>query len=278
MERLNKVRSSFWFYDIFGYLIPGFFFICLIIIDYDVSTLMRFNASHTNGLQDLMNGIGKENIHFKLEYLFRFLSWDQASNDFKFTPFALLILFCYIIGHLISAISSQVLETWMNKGIFGYPSHNLFGIQKSNWFVRIFKNYTKPFDNEFIDKFKDVYLKRFRNELNANDAFWMCFSDVSRNSPIGFERASHFLSLYGFNRNIAAAFFIYIALRLIVWVPFLFHSSVDWYSTFILFLFFCFGLMMTKNYLKLFRRQCTEVYYQFFAANSEEIKKEIKSE
>lgn len=273
MERLNKVRSSFWFYDVFGYLIPGFFFICLIIIDYDVSTLMRFNASHTDGLQELLNGNCKEGIHFKLEYLFRFLSWNQTGNDFKFTPFVLLILFCYIIGHLISAISSQFIETWANKGVLGYPSHNLFGIKKSNWFKRKFGNYTKPFDNEFIVKFKEIYLKRFGNELNENDAFWMCFSDVSRNSPIGFERASHFLSLYGFNRNIAAAFFIYIVLRLFVWILFIFHSSVDWYTGFILVLFFCFGLMMIKNYLKLFRRQCTEVYYQFYVANTEDNKR-----
>lgn len=67
MERLNKVRSSFWFYDIFGYLIPGLFFICLIIIDYDVSTLMRFNSTHNEGIQELTYGNGKENIHFKLE-------------------------------------------------------------------------------------------------------------------------------------------------------------------------------------------------------------------
>jgi hypothetical protein len=138
MERLNKVRSSFWFYDIFGYLLPGFFFICLIIIDYDVSTLMRYNFSH-NGLTDLFKE-NPEKIHFKLEYLFKFLSWNQTGNDFKFTPFALLVLFCYIIGHLISAISSQVLETWVNKGIFGYPSNNLLGSAKSNWFIRKFKN------------------------------------------------------------------------------------------------------------------------------------------
>lgn len=277
MERLNKVRSSFWFYDVFGYLIPGFFFICLIIIDYDVSTLMRFNASHNDGLQELLNGDGNENIHFKLDYLFRFLSWDQTGNDFKFTPFVLLILFCYIIGHLISAISSLVIETWFNKGIFGFPSHNLFGSTKNNWFSRIFKNYTKPFNSDFIDKFKAVHLKRFGKELELNDSFWMCFSDVSRNSLIGFERASHFLSLYGFNRNIAASFFIYIFLRIIVACPLILHSSIDRYTAIILVLFFSFGLMMTKNYLKLFRRQCTEVYYQFYVLNTEKEKQAEQS-
>lgn len=273
MERLNKVRSSFWFYDVFGYLIPGFFFICLIIIDYDVSTLMRFSENH-NGLHELLI-TNRENVNFKLEYLFRFLSWNQTGNDFKFTPFVLLILFCYIIGHLVSAISSLVIETWFNKGIFGFPSHNLFGIAKNNWLKRRFKNYTKPFNSDFIDMFKKIYLKRFGKDLDPNDSFWMCFSDVSRNSPIGFERATHFLSLYGFNRNIATSFFIYIILRIIVACPFILNSSIDRNTIIILVLFFSFGLIMTKNYLKLFRRQCTEVYYQFYAANTEEKKETV---
>ena len=71
MERLREFRSSFWYYDFFGYMLPGFFFICLFIIDYDSCTLMRYNTGHPEGLFNIHD---EPNIHFKLEYLFDFLT------------------------------------------------------------------------------------------------------------------------------------------------------------------------------------------------------------
>ena len=268
MERLKEIRSSFWFYDILGYLLPGFFIICLLIIDYDLTELIKFKEIHNS--INTINTSSDTLANFKIQYFFRFLSWDHGGNDFKFTTLFIMLLFCYIIGHMIAAISSFFIETRFNQSLLGYPSKNLFDEGKRNWFQNIFKNYTKPFDKDFIQDYKSVFKSRFNlTECNSKDIFWLSFSDISKNSPVGFSRTSHFLTLYGFNRNIAATFFIYIVLRLnAIW---LFKSEFTCTNFIIMLFYILFGLIMIKNYLKLYKRQCTEVFYQFYSLNTEKI-------
>lgn len=260
MERLREFRSSFWFYDIMGYLLPGFFFVCLVIIDYDLSTLMRFNAAHKNGLESLT----LENVHFKMEYFFNFLTWNTDS-DFKFTTILIMMLFCYVIGHIIAAISSYLIERLFNNGLLKFPSENLLDNSKRNWFQKRFKNYTRAFDEEFIMKFKSIFALRFGSEPKNKDVFWLCFADISNRSPMGFNRVTHFVNLYGFSRNISGALLIYIILRILVSAI----STIDVYTLIILGFYFSGALIMTKNYLKLYYRQCAELYYHFYALHTD---------
>lgn len=266
MERLKEIRASFWFYDILGYLLPGFFIICLLIIDYDVTELIKFKDLHHS--INSINTSKETLVNFKIQYFFRFLSWDEGGNDFKLTTLFILLLFCYIIGHMIAAISSFFIETNFNKRFLSYPSVNLFDEGRRSWIQKRFKNYTKSFDNDFINDYKKIFKSRFNlTDCNSKELFWLSFADVSKNSPVGFSRTSHFLTLYGFNRNIAATFFIYIGLRVLA--VFLFNSEFTCTNLVIMIFYALFGLIMIKNYLKLYKRQCTEVIYQFYAHNTE---------
>lgn len=262
MERFKEFRSSFWFYDIFGYMLPGFFFVCLFIIDYDLTTLMRYSSTHPEGFISLTS----KELHFKMEYLFGFLTWN-TDNDFKFTTVFMMLLFCYIIGHIISAISAILIERFFNYGLLKFPSENLLDTSKRNWFQKVFKNYTHALDKDFIDDFKSVFKKRFGSEAGSKDIFWLCYADITLQSPMGFNRITNFVNLYGFSRNIAGALILYIALRLLAFP--LLNSNIDCYTCIILVCYFLCALIMTKNYLKFYYRQCSELFYHFYAIHTD---------
>jgi hypothetical protein len=263
MEKLKGFRSSFLMYDFFGYLLPGFFFLCLIIIDYDLSAIMQFYKSHGDSIETLQKGM----LHYKFDYLFRFLTWNTDS-DFKFTTLIILILFCYLLGHIIAAVSSLIIEVWFNEKLLGFPSENLLSKNKRDWFQKIFKNYTKHFNENFIEKFTQIFEKRFGTEPDQKDYFWLCFSDICKHTPVGYNRITHFLKLYGFSRNIAACFLIYIIQR--VFFAFILCERINHYSGLILIVYFCCSLIMIKNYLKLYYRQCAELYYHFYSLHTDE--------
>jgi hypothetical protein len=262
MEQLKEFRSSFLMYDIFGYFLPGFFFTCLIIIDYDLTRIIDFYVGHNNSLATL----DQENLRYKLDYLFRFFTWNTES-DFKFTTLAIYIFFCYLIGHIIAAMSSFLIEAQFNAKLLGFPSTNLLLTGKRTWFQRRFKRYTQQYDEIFIRKFIEVFEKRFGTEPGQRDYFWLCFSDVAKYCPVGYNRTIHFLSLYGFSRNIGCCFLIYIPLRFLVWL--IFGSPITGYESAILIGYFLCGLIMIKNYLKLYFRQCVELYYHFYSLHTD---------
>ena len=264
MERFKEFRSSFWFYDLTGYLLPGFFFVCLFIIDYDLSTLLRYNAAHPEGFTKL----AANELHFKMEYFFNFLTWNSDS-DFKFTTVLISLLFCYVTGHIIAAISSYLIESLLNHGLLKFPSENLLDISKRSKMQKVFKNYTRAFEVDFIRKFNEVYEKRFNTKPKEKDVFWLCFADISNHCPMGFNRVIHFVNLYGFSRNISGALIIYVILRIAAWP--LLSSTIDGYTILILVCYFICALIMTKNYLKLFYRQCAELYYHFYALHTDKI-------
>ncbi|MEQ8534789.1 MAG: hypothetical protein RIB86_23255, partial [Imperialibacter sp.] len=87
MINIKAFRNSFFIYDIFGYFLPGFFFLCLIIIEYDITSILNFYWEH-----DTLEGLKEANLKFKFDYLFNFLTWN-SDNDFKFTTLILLLFF-----------------------------------------------------------------------------------------------------------------------------------------------------------------------------------------
>jgi hypothetical protein len=262
MEQLKEFRTSFLMYDIFGYFLPGFFFTCLIVIDYDMSRIIEFYVDHNNSL----SALPQKNIQYKLDYLFRFLTWN-TENDFKFTTLAIYIFFCYLIGHILAALSSFLIEAQFNARLLGFPSTNLLSTNERSWWQRRFERYTQHFGKAFIEKFVGVFEARFGPEAERRDYFWLCFSDIAKHCPVGYNRAIHFLNLYGFSRNIACCFLIYIPLRCLVALAL--GSPINLYSGLILFGYFCCGLVMIKNYLKLFFRQCIELYYHFYSLHTD---------
>ncbi|MBS1623497.1 MAG: hypothetical protein JST83_05725 [Bacteroidetes bacterium] len=180
----------------------------------------------------------------------------------------MLVLFCYLLGHIIAAISSQVLEKWLNKNPLGFPSENLLTEGKRHWFKRWFFNgYTKSFDSQFLALFNEEFKKRFGVIDDKKSYFWLCFGEVAKHHPVAFNRVMHFLSLYGFSRNVSACFFVYTISRIIL-IPFT-HLQFSRNNAFILVIYFIIGLIMYKNYLKLYYRQCVELYYHFYTMRTD---------
>ena len=236
---------------------------CLFIIDFDFGAILTFYSDHKHSLALLKAG----DIHYKMTYLFQFLTWNTAS-DFKFTTMFMLVMFCYLLGHIIAAISSQVLEKWLNKDILGFPSENLFVKGKRHWFKRwFFKSYTKSFDDQFIDLFIEKFTARFGVINDKKTYFWLCFGEVAKHHPVAYNRVFHFLSLYGFSRNVSACFFIYTIVRLLLLSCT--HLQFSQTNLFILIIYFAIGVIMYKNYLKLYYRQCAELYYHFYTMRTD---------
>lgn len=279
-ENIKERINYFSVYDFFGYLAPGLLIVVLLVLEYDISELLEYYVSnHPPSLK----GVEESELFLdsKLNYLVNFLTWGDNAN-FKFVPFVLLIFSCYLGGHLIAAISYFVIERTITQHFIGFPSRFLLLpkkkfrlILKSNnylfniksiilYFQRflvrvVFKKYTRPMSSRklILEKLK----RKFGRQVGMSECYWLVYSYLSHKNGMPFKRVTHFLNLYGFNRNCSMTFLLYVSLRIIA--CFTIDSHINKYSCFILILFGLSGFVLFLNYLKLFRRQATEMYYQF---------------
>lgn len=258
MELSSKsINQSLNLYSIFGYLLPGFFLVSLLIIDYDFSKLMRtYDQTGKLSLQDI------KALDLKINYVADFFSTGTMS-DFKFIPFLIFLFFCYLIGHLVSALSSFFLERILVKETMGYPSTILLGGIQPKWKF-FFGNYRRPLKSQMIGKLKLLINENYSFEVNKDDYYWLCYSYIITVKPFLAPRVHHFVNLYGFSRNIATSIFIYLFLRLVILNCYL-GSDMDQYSWLTWGIFLIAGLFMFWNYLKLFRRQAIDIYFLFLS-------------
>ena len=95
---------------------------------------------------------------------------------------------------------------------------------------------------------------------SSSDIFWLCFEFVAHNCPTAFARATHFLNLYGFSRNLSMVFFfsalVLLSFELLEGMRL--HLSIS--IVYALTAFFLFW-----NYLKLLRRLNDEIYRAFYS-------------
>jgi hypothetical protein len=95
MENISsQIRQPLNMYSIFGYLLPGFFLTTLVVIDYDISAILRLHDKPSPIKLESIKG-----LDLKANYIMDFFSSGTLS-DFKFIPFILFLLFCYLIGHI----------------------------------------------------------------------------------------------------------------------------------------------------------------------------------
>ncbi|MFT7158046.1 MAG: hypothetical protein ACI8Q1_003072 [Parvicella sp.] len=259
MESINnQIRQPLNLYSIFGYLLPGFFLTTLLIVDYDLSSILRLHDTNTPVKLETI-----KSLDLKVNYILDFFSSGTLS-DFKFIPFLLFLLFCYLIGHIVSAFSSFVLERFMVKWTMGFPSNILVsGDQKVKW-SWILGNYRMPLKSQMLKEIKDEVKNTFGFEVNKEDYYWLLYSFIITTRPYLAPRVHHFVNLYGFSRNVAATFILYIILRItfLNWVA---NSTMDWAVWAVMFLFTVSALFMFWNYLKLFKRQAIDIYYLFLS-------------
>lgn len=200
----RSINQSLNLYSVFGYLLPGFFFPTLLIIDYDLAKIFRHY-----GQEKGLNLIDFKVLDLKMYYVLNFFSTGTMS-DFKIIPFIIFLFFCYLLGHIISAFSSFVIERLLVKFTMGFPSSILVGgIQPR--FKLLFGNYRRPFRSEMTYQLKSLVNETFGHEVHKDDYYWLCYSFIISSRPFLAPRVHHFVNLYGFSRNITACILLYIS-------------------------------------------------------------------
>lgn len=269
------------FYDFFGYLLPGFFLVGLFIFEYDVGDLMEYYTENNNTFRNLSGN----DIESKLDYLLQFLSWN-SEGDFKFTTLFLFIIYCYLLGHILAAIGSIIYEKFIVANFLKYPSENLFGknpfdgqgrwIRFREWLRPkaqfIFNKFCQPLNERYAEDLEKLIQKRFGPNVNRSNYFWLCFTDISKYSPVAYIRVMRFLNLYAFSRNLSVGLLIYLPTRLFFYA--FLGSTINIYNCIILTFYIFLAAVLFWNYLKLFRRQTQELYFHFYTLHRDELIKE----
>jgi hypothetical protein len=310
LPELKATSIPFTVYDVLGYLLPGLFFLTLLVFEYDMGRALTYYLSNKLSF----SGIEGEAARYKLPYIMRFLSWQQSPTDFKFVPFLLLVVLAYLLGHIISAVSSTVVEKLFVANSLQYPDGNLFYElvekrdtprrvamwrllrQEPRWWWKpwrlavsvwswlshawqsvwrfIFPRYCYPLDTAFTTAFKKKMDARFGCQVELTSYYWLCYADIIRHLPTSYQRNQHFVSLYGFARNTCTAFWLYVAFRYASrWVYGYFGVAyvLPPASQFILWTYVAIGIVLFLSYLKLFRRQTMEMFYAFYALHSDSL-------
>jgi hypothetical protein len=223
-EESSKV--SFWAYDIFGYLLPGL----VLIVGFAKSNQWVY-----------------DNVH---------LHWTSGS----YADYAIILGIAYTIGHLVSGLSSFALERLLLRHILKYPTQQMFkeNDNTSKYVKLFFPGYFRPYSKDFQKSVKDKIKKEFDIEPSEeHDLFWLSWSFVCANHPVAYKRATHFLELYGFSRNMSMSF--------LMLVPSTWFAS--WTNTMNGYLWSLSALfaawILFVNYTKLLRRLNDEVYRAF---------------
>lgn len=258
MEKyISHIRQPLNLYSIFGYLLPGFFLTSLLVVDYDLSAILRLSRS-----QESVNLADIQTLDLKINYVLGFFSSGSIS-DFKFIPFIIFLFFCYFLGHLVSAFSSALFERLIVKKAIGYPASILMqpkDLWKLDWFLSDFRS---PFD-DVMQKKIDQSVRSVFGEMNKKDYYWLLYSYIINCRPYLAPRVHHFVNLYGFSRNVAATFIIYILFRSI-FLTVVAKNPIDWEVFSVLLIYFISFAFMIWNYLKLFKRQAIDIYFLFLS-------------
>lgn len=225
----EAAKVSFWAYDIFGYLLPGL----LLLAGLTVSN--KWMASYLGN------------------------HW----NSQNYADYAIILGIAYIFGHVISGLSSFLLERLFLRHVLGYPTQQMFKEKDDTpKYVKIFfPGYFRPYSQPFRDAVRKKVRKKFTlGVTDDHDLFWLSWSYICAHHPVAYRRATHFLELYGFSRNMAMSFLLLVPST---WLP-------TWTDTMNGYLWsagaFSCAWILFVNYTKLLRRLNDETYRAFVVA------------
>lgn len=257
----KSISQSLNLYSVFGYLLPGFFLTTLFILDYDFCTIIRYYSKCNSLTVQELNA-----MNLKVHYIMNFFS-TGTMTDFKFIPFIIYIFFCYLLGHLVSAFSSLILEKLIIKQLMGYPSTILVSGNPvtKKW---LFGSYRRTLKPQIINEIKKTIKKTFDYDVHKEDYYWLCYSYIITTRPYLASRIHHFVNLYGFSRNVTGALIIYLICRFFIFFLLL-GSAIDRFSILSMALMNIAAVSMFWNYLKLFKRQAVDIYYLFLAVHND---------
>ena len=225
------VRDYFWPYDVFGYFLPGL-----------VGVLAYSEGNRAIG--SIMDRL-----------------WITG----RLLDIVVLAAAVYISGHIIAALSSWFLEKQILRGVLKYPTTRLFSttpVDTTSLRARLgnvlFPGYLTQYSTEFQARFRQLFRETFSLEpSDPRDCFHLCWSYVCLFHAPAYHRASHFIDLYGFARNLSMCFvLIFPAPFVRGWTGIL--PTWLWCVT-CLFV----ALTMFVNYAKLLKRLDDETYRGF---------------
>ncbi|MGB9591385.1 MAG: hypothetical protein ACPL1K_02595 [Candidatus Kryptoniota bacterium] len=251
-----RVKNVFTLYDFFGYFIPGVALLTALL-------LSRFAID----IKLLLAGKNDSS---------RFVAMLTQFKENWIVWITIGIVVTYLIGHVVSALSSMVLEKLVVGKILKYPTFNMLETTVSRAKNRKLKNYIMynillgyrgSMGNHTVEIFRTIFNAVFgyhgRNILDYDrfNVFPICFSYVKEKCPVTYERVMNYVSSYGFARNSAMAFIIAALLvicRFPVNYPYVLISSI---------LDIVIALLLFRQYLKFLRRVNDEVFFQFMIIN-----------
>lgn len=278
-ETVKEIKQPFGLYDVFGYLLPGFFFITILIIDFDFSKIIRYFLKNHS-----LDGIDLAGYDFKYKYFFKFIYYESNSS-FGVIPFLVFLIFCYLIGHVMASFSSFLSKHFI-KRILKNPSENLFPTANNeNEEGKLYKvirflyhnikrfignvlklNYKKPLSQNVRAQFKQKIDSVFGFEVESKDYYWLTYSYLCTNASWMSKRIQHFVNLSGFARNITGTFIFYILIRCI-FLSWYLGCKLDRAVFIILCSYFFISIIMLWTYLRLHKRQALDMFYIFLSLN-----------
>jgi hypothetical protein len=221
------MQEKFNLYDFLGYIVPGLF----------ISIFLVISFVETTEIKKFLNSI----------------------ESYKYVISIGGILVSYALGHIVSLLGSLIFERFLIKSWIGNPSEIFFGVRKE---ISKFYDYAEVYPKDFIKSFEKKYEDQFKIKFSPGEGFINCFHFVKEKSSQTLTRLNTFLSIYGFARNMAAAFllfgigclgkfFIDYDLQLII------YGFIGLFGAFLFFL----------RYLKFFSQYGDEVIRTFFVLN-----------
>jgi hypothetical protein len=285
MEQLKEIKQPLGLYDVFGYILPGFLLFSLIIIDNDVNPIIQRIFENDENLL-IMNDL------FSVKLYNYFFQNDGFGSGL--IPLILLLIFSYVLGHMISAFSSFMSKQFLIRYL-KQPSDNLLhhlSILSSDkgFFYRNFKriyycvldirlfgkiikmNYKKPLPDEIQYLIKNKIDTIYNKKISHTSYYWLIYSYLSVNYSHITRRLQHFVNLSGYSRNTAGTFFLFVIFKLI-YIFFLSQKKFSLSDLIVLVYLSC-ALIMTWSYLRLQKRQAYDMFYIFLSVD---INKKLES-
>ena len=130
------------------------------------------------------------------------------------TDAVIIVFAAYVLGHVVAAPASWLLERVLVAKVLRSPSDNLF-VDEQSGYRRLLKrwllaDYYQPLDPELR---KRVLAQAGDNPKIGESLFWKAFAIAKRDSN-AYSRMSNFLNVYGFCRNISFVCFVFVTFNL----------------------------------------------------------------
>jgi hypothetical protein len=224
-------------YDIFAYLVPG-----LVVL----------------GMWDIVFGTN----------LVTDAEWTVAHTGF-------VIVLGYVIGHVVAAVSTPVLDRFIVRGLVGPPMKLLMqrtrDARLSIWRRWLFGGYMDPLPASVQDRViqrAGLSAHDVVTDLEASEALFFQAWPVIKREPIPYSRMDSFLRLYGFCRSLSVVSLLCALGLFYVWVQHPAGAKVTTGLGWWIVLAFILSITMFKRYLRFFRSYGVEVLSTFAESSS----------